>query len=203
MPKDVIEQTGKWEIRDSIKVIEKEFVKNKENQNSITIILARQKDEKTQYNSFLFSQTEIKGIMTIFAAVNSGFETVEEAKKGMIEAKFKNINQELLFSEDYKKTIFPTLKSMEDLTKEDYIKVVKYVRSFENEIIAFAAEQEKDFISGENYPIRKVAKKIAQKKLYFLGYYSPYSFESDNYIKKFEGDKDIEELNNVETEIKF
>lgn len=190
-------------MKDSIKVIEKEFIKNTENKNTISLVLARQKDEKTQYNSFLFSETEIKGIMTIFAVTNGGYETIEEAKKGMEEAKFESVNQELFFSEEYSKIVYPTLKSMEDITKEDYIKVVKYVRSFEKEIIAFAAQEEKDSKSSAEYAIRKFSKKLAQKKLFFLGYYNPYGFQNSDYFKKFEGDKDIEELNNVETEINF
>ncbi len=195
--------TVRFEVKDTIKVMEKQFVKNKKNQNTISIILARQKDEKIQYNSFLFSQTEIKGIMTGFAATNSGFETIEEARKGMKQARSKNINQELFFSEKYLKTVFPTLKPMSEITKKDYITIVNYVRSFEKEFIEFVAEQEKDFISGADYPIRKIAKNLAIKKFYFLGY-DPYNLPEDgNYLKKFEGDKDIEELNNIESEIKF
>ncbi|WP_338812551.1 hypothetical protein V9L05_14265 [Bernardetia sp. Wsw4-3y2] len=195
--------TVRFRIKDSIKVIEKELVESKENQNTISIILARQKEDKTQYNSFIFSETEIKGIMTFFAATNNGFETVEEAKKQIEEAKFKNINQELFFSEEYTKTVFPTLKSMEKITKEDYITVVKYVRSFEEELQAFAATQEDDFIEGTPYRIDKIAKKIAQKKLYFLGY-NPFDLPEDgNYLKKFEGDKEIEELNNMKSEFRF
>jgi hypothetical protein len=194
--------TVRFEVKDTIKVIE--FIKNKENQNSISLILARQKDEKIQYNSFLFSQTEIKGIITIFAATNSSFETVEEAKKGMTEAKFKNVKQELFFSEEYTQKVFPTLKPMEEITKQDYITVVKYVRSFEDELKEFIIEKfgkEDEYIA---YEMKEVAQQLANKKLYFLGY-DPKNLpqNGESYLKKFEGDKDIEELNNVETEIKF
>ena len=69
--------------------------------------------------------------------------------------------------------------------------------------MAFAATQEDDFIEGTPYRIDKIAKKIAQKKLYFLGY-NPFDLPEDsNYLKKFEGDKEIEELNNTKSEFRF
>jgi hypothetical protein len=197
-PKAVIEKIGRWEVRDSIKIIDKEILTDKEGKHQIKMTLLIQKGEKIEYNIFLFTATEIKGLKTVFAVRNSGFETIEEAKNALKEIKFQNINRELFFSEEYLKTVVPTLKPMEEITKEDYIKVIKYVRSFENEIIAFAVQGE----SNTDYVIRTAAKKLAQEKLIFLGY-SPEGFENSDYLKKFERDKDIEELNNVETEIKF
>ncbi|WP_338792561.1 hypothetical protein [Bernardetia sp. MNP-M8] len=195
--------TVRFRIKDSIKIIEKKILKSEENQNIISMIASRQQNGETQYNFLLFTQTEVKGIMTIFSDISGGFETIEQSKNALKKAKFQNINQELFFSEEYTKTVFPTLKSMEKITKEDYITVVKYVRSYERELMAFAATQEDDFIEGTPYRIDKIAKKIAQKKLYFLGY-NPFDLPEDgNYLKKFEGDKEIEELNNTKSEFRF
>lgn len=191
----------KWEVKDTIKIWKKEFLKN---ENAVSLIISRQRNGKNQYNSALFSQTEVKGIKTVFTSSQQGYETIEEAKKGMTEAKFKNINQELFFSEEYIKTVLPTLKPIEDITKEDYIKTLKYARSFEEEIIAFATEEKKAIRSSADYAIQKIAKKLAQKKAYLLGYDAQYLFqERKNYIKKFEGDKEIEKLNSGESKIKF
>ena len=197
-----VTETG-WEIRDSIEIVEKEFVEN-ESENTISMILVREKDGKNQYNSFLFSDTEVKGIKTVFSSTRKGFETIEAAKKALQEAKFQNVDQELFFSERYVKEVLPTLKPMKNITKKDYIKVVKYVRSFENELMAFAATKEEHFIEGTPYRIDRDARKLAYKKLYFLGY-DPYKLpeNGEDYMKKFEGDKDIEELNNIKTEIRF
>ncbi len=202
-PEKMVDKIGKWEVRDTIKIIEKKILKNEENQNIISLIVSRQKNGETQYNFLLFTQTEVKGIMTIFSDIRGGFETIEQSKNALKKAKFQNINQELFFSEEYSKTVFPTLKSMEKITKEDYITVVKYVQSYERELMAFAATQEDDFIEGTPYRIDKIAKKIAQKKLYFLGYNPFDSPEDSNYLKKFEGDKEIEELNNTKSEFRF
>lgn len=202
-PKEIIEKIGKWKIQDTIKIIEKEFIRNSTNQAAISLIMSRKKNGEIQYNFFLLTQTEIKGIMTIFSAVNGGFETIGEAKNAMKEAKFQNVNQEFFFSEKYVKTIFPTLKPMEEITKQDYITTVKYVRSFENELKEFIIEKfgkKDEYIS---YEMKEIAQKLAYKKLYFLGYDPNNLPEDGNYLKKFEGDKDIEELNKIESEIKF
>ncbi|WP_338768178.1 hypothetical protein WAF17_07255 [Bernardetia sp. ABR2-2B] len=203
-PQDIKEKIGKWETKDTIKVIEKSFVKNDEGKDAILLVMERQRDGKAQYNSFLFSTTEVKGMKTVFTPKQKGFETIEEAKKAMQEAKFQNINQEILFSGEYKKNTLPKLKPMLEITKEDYIAAIKYVRSFESELKEYAIEKTNNDSEYIGYELRKVAQKLADKKLFLLGY-NPNDLPADgsNYLDKFKGDKEIEELNNTKSEFRF
>jgi hypothetical protein len=187
------ESNTQFKVKGTIQIVEK----TNEEKGTLFILLNKGKDI-TQHTAIIIQKTEIEGIRTVFSHKGKNNETSEEVKEKIMSANYNHINNELLFSEKYIKEIYPTLIRAENITKEDYISLIKYVRNFEEDIKAFPIEAE------NSYNFDKFLERLIRKKLYLLGYNPNTLFDSEaNFIKKFEGDKEIEELNNVETEIKF
>lgn len=194
-PQQVIDKMEKWFPRDTVQIIER--IKSKE---KIMIVLKYKRKEVFLYNVFRIENTQKTDIKTIDLLDKRGYESVEKAKEAIENFKSITIKHQILLSANFVENS-SSLKPLYEISKEDYIKVTKKVRNMEKDIDTFIEEQG----SNNRESKEKIASNLIRKELFMMGY-NPYldiDEEGNIFLKKFEGDKDIEELNNVETEIKF
>ncbi|WP_291726070.1 hypothetical protein [Bernardetia sp.] len=190
---EIIDKTEKWKVRDTIKIIEKV----KQGKNAVILILENKKNhEEIVYNAFMIENTSSSTIKTVVMPSRKGYPTAVEAKEAIQNYEFKHIKHQVMLSKKLIDDIDNTLKPLYEITREDYVKVIKKLNSMKEELDKYAEYQAKESYNSAETIVGKVGKELFRKELFLMGY-NPYLDLDENgkhYSKKFKDDKEIQEL---------
>ena len=189
---EVIDEIEKWQVRDTIKIVEEV----KQGKNSVILILEDTKNqEEIAYNAFLIENTTNENIKTIVMPSRKGYTTAAEAKEAIQNYEFKHIKHQIMLSKKLMNNL-DALKPLYEITRDDYITVIKKLNSMKEELEKYAETQTKESYNSAETIVERVGKEIVRKEFLLMGY-NPYldiDETGKHYTKKFKEDEEIQKL---------
>ena len=179
-----------WKIVNTIKITQLDFVEEKDMYFGV---VSKIENEKVNYKGMSIENTSREGMKMLLVSAKE-FTTEKEAQNDIQSMKFVEVQQVPMFSEGFDNA---SLKSPTQMSKEEYITLIKNIKGIEQELVAYVNTLKE---AGET-DYKSIGESLIQsnsKKFMYLAGYDPYAMGAENAFEQFNKDPEIMKLLNLD-----
>ncbi len=176
----------KWKIVDTVDVHNLKFVEEK---NTFFAVISRNEQNQKRYKGMSIENTNTEGFKLLMISVQE-FLTLEEAQDDIKNKAFLEVQQVPIFSENFQNS---SLKSVMQMSKEEYVKIIKKVKSLEADLRSYVTTLKENGV--ENY--QDIGNNLIQsnfRKQVYLAGFDAYSAANEDPFADFDKDPEVEKL---------